>query len=289
MPKKKKVNKKGAKHFFFKTRSGFYTLSASTVVLMLLAINLYGSANFESDVLGEKDEAQAIKKERESIERREAKKEEIRQEFDVNPEEIKVRFEKKENNIERKVIRFESRELLDKETENELGDRIENEFEAQNEIEIASGGGDIILKKDKVKARTGFPLSIDLATNQLIVTRPDGSTKAVTVLPDKAIENFMKHKKINLVEPPDPSGTPSAEQGDNTGSESAETSEDGTQVSLIERDDQLVYEIKGKKKLKLLGFIPVTAPTTGYVSAETGDVVAEEKPLLTTILDILSP
>jgi hypothetical protein len=291
---RKKKNNTGVKKFFFTTRLGFYSLVIIAAALVIGGLNLHGYSNFESDVLGEKSQAKGNTDTRKSEEialRSEQNRQEIKNEFRVQPEEVKVRFERKAENIERKVTKENEESLdIDEESKEELGNKIEEEFELENDIEIASSGGDVTIKKDKVKARTGFPLSLDLATNQLIITRPDGTTKAVAVLPDKAVENFMRHKKINLLNFEEPgNGSGSAEPGDNTGTESAENTEDETQISLIEKDDELVYKIQGKKKLKLLGLFPVTTPTTGYVSAETGEVVDQEEPLITTILDFLSP
>jgi hypothetical protein len=44
--------------------------------------------------------------------------------------------------------------------------------------------------RNKVAAKSNFPLMVDLETNELIVTTPAG-TKIVTVLPDKAVENML--------------------------------------------------------------------------------------------------
>ncbi len=109
------------------------------------------------------------------------------------------------------------------------------------------------------------------------------------MLPDAAVQNFMSHKKVNLinVQPPD-TGTDSADTNPDTNASSSATNTETTQVKLIEKDDQLVYEIKGKKKLKVFGIFTVSADTTGYVSAETGEVVSQEEPLLTKFLNILS-
>lgn len=303
---RKKKSKSVVKKFFFTTRLGFYTLAISAVFLMLAGINLYGSANFESSVLGEDDyreekfknedqkheeEQRRETKKQEEEQRKEAQKQKIEQKYEVNSDKLKLeyQYESDTTKIKRKVESKDGEIEIEEEIEEELGDDLEEEFELENEVEIASGGGEVTIKKQKIKARTGFPLSIDLATNQLIVTRPDGTTKAVAVLPDKAVENFMRHKKINLINFEDQDGTPSAEPGDNTGTESAENTEDETQISLIEKDDELVYKIQGKKKLKLLGLFPITTPTTGYVSAETGEVVDQEEPLITKIFDFLSP
>ncbi|MDO8269195.1 MAG: hypothetical protein Q7T54_00815 [Candidatus Levybacteria bacterium] len=307
MAKKKK--KSDAMHFFQNTRTGFYSLVIVTIILMLSAINMYGSANFESDVLGdsdrskdraekneeekEKEEQKREEKEKKSEEMREENKQKIEQKYEINPEKIKLEYQYEDANskIKRKIEFKDGEQQIEEEIENKLVDDIEEDFEDESETEIASDSSSVTITKNKVKARSGFPLTIDGATNQLIVTRPDGSTKAVSILPDQAVENFMRHKKINLInfEEPD-TGTPSGDTG-NTGSESAENTgdEDQAEIKLVEYDSQVAYEIKGKKKLKLLGFFPITTPTTGYVSAETGDVIGQDESLFTKFLDLLSP
>lgn len=244
-----------------------------------------GKEDGGSENSGKKQEESREKEEQE----RDEKEEEIRQELQVEPNKVKLKYESKNGSVERKLeIEHEEADIED-ENEEELEDKIEIEFEEENEAEIATESPDVIIKKNKVKAKINFPLSIDVATNQLMITRPDGTTKTVTVLPDTAVQNFMSHKKVNLinVQPPD-TGTDSADTNPDTNASSSATNTDTTQVTLIEKDDQLVYEIKGKKKLKVFGIFPVSAETTGYVSAETGEVVSQEEPLLTKFLNFLS-
>lgn len=302
MPKKKKRH--SPRYSLLKTRKGFYSLVVVTISLMLLTINQYGATNFASDVLGEKDEAknedreeekrkkeeEFEEKKREEEEKREEKKLEIERKYDVNPEKIKIEYksESATAKTERK-IEFKDGEIeLEEEFEDKLSKDLEKSFEEIKETEIASDSSSVVIKKNNVKARIGFPLTIDGATNQLIITRPDGTTKAVTVLPDQAVNNFIRNNKVNLINFEDPTGTPSGET-ETPGTGSATTGEEETQIELVEYNDQLAYEIKGKKKLKLLGLFDITAPTTGYVSAETGDVLAQEESLFTRFLNVLSP
>lgn len=301
MPKKKK-HKKVFKHFLFQTRKGFYLLVTACVILMLTAINMYGSANFESRVLGEKNEDQEAdkrqdeerkeEKKQEAEKRREEEKQKIEQKYEINSEKIKLEYQYEDatTKIKRKVEMKDGEQQIEEEVEDELGQDLEESFEEENEVEIASDSSEISIRKNKIKARTGFPLTIDGATNQLIVTRPDGTTKIVSVLPDEAVANFMRHKKINLINFEEPDSTPSADT-DEPGTSTSEgtLTEDETEINLVEYDDTVAYEIKGKKKLKFLGFFDVTTPTTGYVSAETGEVIGQDEPLITRLLDLLSP
>lgn len=313
MAKKKKSQKSGIHHFVFNTRKGFYTLVLVASSMLLLTMNLYGAANFESSVLGENDEVEKHEEEKEERHEEEKKREDEKREekqkeeekrrieaqkkielkHDVKPEKIKIEYkaETATSKLERKIEFKDGQYELEEEFEQELGDDMEKSFEEEHEAEIASDSSSVSITKNKIKARTGFPLTIDGATNQLLVTRPDGSVKAVSVLPDQAVENFMRHKKVNLINFEDSNpGTPSGNTDNNVGSGSAENqTESQTKISLVNYKDQLAYEIKGKKKLSVLGIIPVNVDTTGYVSAETGDVIAQEEPFLTQLLNLLSP
>ncbi|MBU1031830.1 hypothetical protein KKE03_02840, partial [Patescibacteria group bacterium] len=56
-------------------------------------------------------------------------------------------------------------------------------------------------------------------------------------------------------------------------------------VTLIEKDDLLVYEIDGVREHKILGFIPLKSKVKAFVSAENGQVVKTEQSLLGKILN----
>ena len=117
-----------------------------------------------------------------------------------------------------------------------------------------------------MEAETKFPLSVNLATNELIVTTPAGE-RVVTVLPDQAVQNMLAANVIDQL-----GATP-----------------EETGVTLGERQGVPVYEIPGVKQRKLLGFIPVTIEQTAIVSAETGELVAtEDVSLVERVVDLLS-
>lgn len=282
----------------------------TALVLGIGTMNLIGDYQRDQAVLGKSDERSGKneqrhseeEKQREEKEReehkqeaekeREERKQEIEREFKVKTDELELEIKARGGEIERKIKPAEVEDELSHDEAEDLKDTIEEEFEEEHEVEIATSGGDVVIKKNKVKVRTGFPLSINPETNELTVTRPDGTTKVVTVLPDKAVENFMKHKKIEIILPDDPTGTDSAGTDpvdpDDISTDSADT-DDQDLVELVEEDDVLAYQIKAKEKFKLLGLFNVTGETTGYVSAETGEVIKEKRPFLTRLLDALSP
>ena len=112
--------------------------------------------------------------------------------------ELKIKYVLKNGQLVKKVenddgdeIELEDDEL--EEVENEIEDELEDEG-----IEISTDSGKPMVIKNQVAASTEFPLSIDVGTNQLIITTPDGQ-KVVTVLPDQAVQNLLATGIINSV------------------------------------------------------------------------------------------
>lgn len=298
---KRKNSKKGVRHFFYYTRPGFYILVLLAIIGFTTTINSLNAAKEEeSSVLSAQDNRDKNEEEqREKDERREEHKQEIEQKFRVEPEGLRLDFKPENKRVEKKLEHKTEELSLTEESEEELKDDIIEEFEFENEVKIATDGG-IVVSKNKVKARTGFPLSIDVSTGQLTVTRPDGTQKEVAILPDQAVQNFLRHKKIELITPEAPDENEDSEAG----TESAEANiveiqsiddeieqtenETETEIEIVERNNQLVYEIKGKKKIRILGLIPVKTSLSGYVSTETGEVVGESQPFFDSLLNLIS-
>jgi len=144
--------------------------------------------------------------------------------------------------------------------------KVEDKDDDSTKIEIEDKNLKTKLKME-FKAKSDFPLTIDASTNQLIVSTPAGE-KAVTVLPDHAVQNMLDTKKFDSV---------SAQPGT-------------TQTIKLEmRNNKMVYRVGGVKKHKVVGIIPVDVPVTFFVSADTGDAVAQEQSLLSNLIDFLSP
>ena len=165
--------------------------------------------------------------------------------------------------------------LLDKREIDELTKEIEDELEDEG-VKIATKSGKQAFSKNKIAALTDFPLSVDVNTRQLIVTTPAGQ-KIVTILPDQAVQNLLNTNIVNKID---------TQAGEIVGGELGDLT--GT-VKIEIMNDKIVYRIKGVKTHKLLGLIPVSAQTTAIVSAESGELVSQEQPLLTTVIDLLSP
>jgi hypothetical protein len=203
-------------------------------------------------------------------------------EKELKEKDQKVEYEQQIGDLKMKYIYEKGKLVVKAQAENgaeiEVDDPQVNLIKAQlenqlkeNGIEIGTSSSNLVIGKNKIKAKTNFPLSIDPETNQLIVTTPKGQ-KIVTVLPDQAIQNMLSKKVLSEVN-------------------LAETDDKATEESEIElenREDQVVYKIKGKKEHKLIGFIPVKTDTTAYVSAENGEVVAKDESLLSKLIDFIS-
>ncbi|OGE19438.1 hypothetical protein A3D83_01490 [Candidatus Daviesbacteria bacterium RIFCSPHIGHO2_02_FULL_41_10] len=165
---------------------------------------------------------------------------------------------------------------LSKKEEEDTKDELENELEKEG-VKIATRGGQLAIAKNKFAATTNFPLSVDVNTRQLIVTTPAGQ-KVVTILPDQAIQNMLATGVITKID----SQAADASLNQDLGSL------DGV-AKLEERGPEMVYKIKGEKSRKLLGIIPVSTQTTAYVSAESGDLVAQDQSLIAKLIKLLSP
>ncbi len=147
-----------------------------------------------------------------------------------------------------------------------------NEALQENDIQIGttSANGFEITNKD-TRAKTDFPINVNLATNTLSVDTPAGQ-KNLTVLPNQAVQNLLNQKIIDKVT-------------------QTSTSTNGAQLQLVQLRlyaNNPVFQVNGTDNKKLLGFIPVSVQKTALVSAETGQLVTTNENLINQILDLLS-
>lgn len=148
--------------------------------------------------------------------------------------------------------------------------KLENELE--EEVEVASESGRHSIMKNKITATSNFPLSFDKATHQISITTPQG-TRVLTTLPDQAVNVLLTKGVLSRLS--------------QTATESARTNEDSA-VKIESRDNKLVYRIAGEKTYKIFGVIPVNTPVVGYVSLDSGDLVAETQPVIAKLLSLIS-
>lgn len=190
---------------------------------------------------------------------------------------VKVRIEQKEGRL---VIKAEN------EAGEEIGLGEQELFKIEerldkNIVKVATGSGNsLVFSRGAFAAKTNFPLSVDLATNALVVTTPAG-IKTVTILPDAAVQNMLAANVIDRL------GTAAVLEALEATGSGRLTGVAGV-VELGLRNNVPVYEIAGLSDQRLLGFIPVSIPQKVIVSAETGELVETQKPLFSTLLDFFS-
>jgi hypothetical protein len=152
----------------------------------------------------------------------------------------------------------------------EVEEEIKSDDELEDEMETNDEGLEISTEKERhtvrvngVMARTNFPLSVNMATNELIVATKDGP-KIVAIMPDQAVTNLLATGIVDII----------------NGEENLE---------LQVQEGEPAYQIAGTKRYLFLAFIPITQPVTALVSAETGEVVATQQSAIANIIDFLSP
>ncbi len=145
----------------------------------------------------------------------------------------------------------------------------------ERDIEIGSGSATkFAFRSGKVETRTNFPLSVDPITGQLTVTTPSG-THAVTILPQKAVQNMLDSKVLTNVLSTGDDTTASAEAANNV-------------ISLTEVDNKPAFEINGVTDKKVLGIIPVAFSKTVFVSPEDGQVIKTSQSAFDKLLELIS-
>lgn len=198
--------------------------------------------------------------------------------IEIRRGELKLKYKLEDGRFVLKVENETGEEVdLDENELQELEDQTENELGQQGVAIAPVEGNTVAVTKNQVAATTDFPLSIDVGTNQLILTTPDGP-RVVTVLPDQAVQNLLTTGIINRVEPQTADTTVQTQLGAFTGV-----------VKLEIRNNDIVYKVNGVKTHRMLGFIPVNTGTTAFVSANSGTVVAQQRSLLANVVDFLSP
>lgn len=115
-----------------------------------------------------------------------------------------TRTEVRSGGVKTRIEQKDGRLVIKSETENgeetEVGEqeqfKIEERLDKQ-QIKVATGSGQsLVFARGMMGARTNFPLSVDQATNALMVTTPAG-IRTVTVLPDAAVANLLAANVID--------------------------------------------------------------------------------------------
>lgn len=232
-----------------KKEARLFKILGIAVLALIISSQLTYTKNFRTNVLGDEDQAADGVKVKTKVEDDGSRK------VEIEKDNVKFKFEQENGEVKLKVENEEGKEVEDHDDKREeLEDELEDE-----DIDVATEDGHMVIEHNRVRARTNFPLSINPETKEFIVTTPAGE-RSVAVLPDEAIQNMLA-------------------QGFFTRDVSSE-------ISL--HDGNVVYEIKGQREHNFLGFVPVTTPQTVMVSAQTGDVIAQTQSWLATTVDLLS-
>ncbi|MDO8429067.1 MAG: hypothetical protein Q7S88_00365 [Candidatus Daviesbacteria bacterium] len=144
--------------------------------------------------------------------------------------------------------------------------------QTKDPVKVATMEGKNVVVEKNSGAVSSFPLSVDPKTNILTVTTPAG-VKTVAVLPDVAVNNLLSSRVITEVDSSEVSGS---------------LASFSKIMDLEEKDGKLVYKIKGQRKNRLLGLIPVKTSVTAYVSAESGEVLESSQSFLGRLLNKIS-
>jgi len=158
----------------------------------------------------------------------------------------------------------------------ELEDEVEDEdeLEEEEELEVESGteaarikvkikvkrvNNRFVIREREIEAETNFPLSVNPETRELTVTTPAGE-RVVTILPEQAVSNMLANNVFDRQE----------------------------NVNIVFEDETVIYRISGARDERLFGLFRIVLPTTAVVSADTGQLIAQEQPFLFRFLDLLS-
>ncbi|MCL4366409.1 hypothetical protein M1437_04240 [Patescibacteria group bacterium] len=196
---------------------------------------------------------------------------------EIEHNKLKLKYVVEDGKVKVEIENEASKEarLSDQERQ-DVEDEVNNDIEKQG-IKIGTRSGQPVIAKNHIAATTAFPLSIDATTKQLIVTTPAGQ-KIVTVLPDQAVRNLLATGIMTKI---------ASQSGD-----LALTKDLGSLNGVVKleiRDNNVVYKVAGIKEYRLFGFIPLSSPTTAFVSAQSGSLVAEDQPVIANLLKLLSP
>lgn len=296
---------KESKHYLFVSLLFFsvFLLCASAVRAILIdssgSVILYNGSVLSDETDVEEDETEDADDDSQSedviysddseVDETDVEEDEIEEEKETPKPEIKKIKTKSQDEIrEQKKVKIINKAGVTKlnfesKVETPDGDLVIEQPEEEFELEIEESTKEAKVKvkakneryyiaKAKVAAKTNFPLSVDLETNELIVTTPAG-LKRVTVLPDQAVMNMLGDDIFDVVSDIKTSGDPEVE----------------SEIEMVTNDDgTLVYKIEGTSNKKFFGVIPVAIEKEVEVSTETGEVLDTNVTITNALLDAFS-
>lgn len=210
------------------------------------------------------------------------KVEEGKQETKIRIGGLKIEFKQEGNKVVFKVKNEDDEEVdLDEDEEEELLDELEEKLEDDG-IALATGSAQLGFIQNGRRVRTNFPLSVNAATGELLVSTPAGE-KVVAILPDVAIQNMIRAGILtSVIEEPVPSASPSPGEG------TSEATVAGAGIELTEVASQPVFVISGVRDENFLGLIPVGIRLKAVVSVSDGQLIDIRQGLFSKLLDLFS-
>ena len=174
---------------------------------------------------------------------------------------VKSQLEIKEGSVmqvKQAVMNKEGQVIRRKELELEPGEKLKVERRDGKYLELGSDEeGKFEIMQSKFRTKTELPVSIG-DDNEIIITRPDGTEKIVSVLPDVAAEN-LRASGLSL-------------------------SSENQELELEDIGDVPSYRFAVKQEKKFLGLFKRLYNQESVVSAETGEIVSttstEDSPLV---------
>lgn len=206
----------------------------------------------------------------------ETKVEEGKEETKIRTGGLRIEIKREGDLVVTKIKNEQDEEVeLEDDEKEELLEDLEEELE-EDDIFIATEEAQPGFIQRGHRVRTNFPLSVNAATGELIVSTPAGE-KVVAILPEVAIQNMIRAGILTrVIEPPAPvEGTASASVA-------------GAGIELTQVNNQPVFVISGVRSQRFLGLVPVDIRVRAVVSVENGQLVDLQQGLLPRILDLVS-
>lgn len=166
---------------------------------------------------------------------------------ELRRETVQSQLENKGGNIRvRQEVQNEAGELI-REGQTDLPPRERLRIENANGqmVEVGTVEDRLEITNNNIKARTDHPITIG-DNNELIITRPDGTEKVVTILPDVAADKLRERGLITT----------------------------GSEAELELQDNLPVYKFRTMQVKKLFGLFPRELAEESVVSAESGELVS---------------
>ncbi len=118
------------------------------------------------------------------------------------------------------------------------------------------------LVEDSVIALTTMPVHVNIDSHKIYLETAEGK-KELRILPEVAVKQAVELKSFEKL------------------------SKDSA-PSIVDLGEELAYKVEGDKTYKVFGYFNVSAKQNVYITAETGEVIEGDQPLVTKIVRLIS-